>query len=130
MFALDTNTLIYFFKGLGQVSNHLLSTSPSEIAIPSIVLFELELGIEKSSSPQKRRGQLDRLLECAAVLPLGAAEAKSAARVRARLEGRGTPIGPLDTLIAGVALHNSATLVTHNVAEFGRVEGLAVVDWY
>lgn len=47
-FSLDTNTLIYFFKGMGNVADNLLSKSPSEIAIPSIVLFELEFGIAKS----------------------------------------------------------------------------------
>jgi tRNA(fMet)-specific endonuclease VapC len=50
--------------------------------------------------------------------------------VRAVLEGRGTPIGPLDTLIAGTALCHRATLVTHNVKEFTRVDGLVVEDWF
>ena len=51
MYVLDTNTLIYFFKGLGAVAKNLLAKTPKEIAIPSIVLFELEVGIAKSSSP-------------------------------------------------------------------------------
>lgn len=58
MYILDTNTLIYFFKGIGAVSKHLLATPPKEIGIPSIVLFELEVGIAKSSQPQKRKKQL------------------------------------------------------------------------
>ena len=53
MYVLDTNTLIYFFKGSGGVSTHLLTKNPTDIAIPSIVLFELEVGIAKSVSPQK-----------------------------------------------------------------------------
>ena len=51
-------------------------------------------------------------------------------RARARLEGLGTPIGPLDTLIAGTALAHRAVLVSRNIREFGRVAGLEVVDWY
>ncbi len=43
---------------------------------------------------------------------------------------KGMQIGLLDSLIAGTALHHGATLVTHNVRELGRVEGLKVVDWY
>ncbi len=53
MYVLDTNTLIYFFKGLGEVPRKLLATPPNEIAIPAIVLYELEYGIAKSGSPKK-----------------------------------------------------------------------------
>ena len=49
MFALDTNTLVYFFKGAGRVASQLLATPPAEIGIPSIVLYELEAGIEQSN---------------------------------------------------------------------------------
>ena len=46
------------------------------------------------------------------------------------LERLGTPIGPFDVLIAGTARAHGATLITHNTREFGRIEGLAVEDWY
>jgi tRNA(fMet)-specific endonuclease VapC len=128
--ALDTNTLIHFFKGAGRVADHMLGTSPREIAIPAVVLFELEVGIARSSRPQQRRRQLGEFLSAVTVLPLGIEEARAAAQVRAALERAGTPIGPLDTLIAGTALAHRATLVTHNVAEFSRVPSLAVVDWF
>ena len=61
MYVLDTNTLIYFFKGIGAVSKHLLAVPPKEISIPSIVLFELEVGIAKSTSVKKRLNQLQDL---------------------------------------------------------------------
>lgn len=130
MYALDTNSVIYFFKGLGRVSEHLLGTPPREVAIPAVVLYELETGIAKSSSPDQRRAQLDEFVSLVTVLPFGPPETRAAARIRAALEKRGTPIGPMDTLIAGTALSRGVTLVTHNVDEFGRIEGLAVVDWF
>ena len=129
-FALDTNTLIYFFKGIGQVGERMLSTPPSDIAIPALVLYELEVGIAKSSSSDRRRAELDRVTDVVSILPFGRKEAQVAAAVRADLEQIGKPIGPLDTLIAGTALANHATLVTHNTSEFGRVPNLEVVDWY
>ena len=49
MLALDTNTLVYYFKGLGRVKDRLLSMSPADIAIPSVVLYELEVGIAQSN---------------------------------------------------------------------------------
>lgn len=64
------------------------------------------------------------------VLPFGVEEAKTAALLRARLEEKGTPIGPLDTLIAATALTHGGVLVTRNVREFGRVLGLTTEDWY
>lgn len=130
MYLLDTNTLIYFFKGMGNVAEILLSKSPKDIFIPSISLYELEVGIAKSSRPQKRKRQLEVLVSRAAVLPFGPKEAETAAGIRAKLESAGKPIGPYDTLIAGIALTSNATLVTHNTKEFSRVEGLFTEDWF
>ena len=130
MFVVDTNSLIYFFKGQGRVSERLLDTPPSEIGVPSIVLYELEVGIAKSSAPKKRQKQLGELVEIVDLLPFGEAEARAAATLRAKLEKRGKPIGPMDTLIAGTAIANRAVLITHNTREFGRVPGLEVIDWY
>lgn len=130
MYVLDTNTLIYFFRGQGTVAERLLATSPTEVAIPAISAYELEVGIAKSTQPAKRRRQFDELLRMVTVLPFDRATAAAAGRVRAMLEKAGQPIGPLDTLIAGTALAHRATLVTHNTREFRRVSKLALIDWY
>ena len=130
MFALDTNSLTYFFKGIGRVGERLRRTAPGEVSIPSVVVYELEVGISRSPQPERRRRALASLLEAVSVLPLDAAAARAAAQLRRTLEQAGTPIGPFDTLIAGTALAHSAILVTHNLREFGRVRGLRVVDWY
>ena len=130
MFVLDTNTLIYFFKGQGRVAGRMFSEAPASIGIPAIVLFELETGIAKSTSPQKRSRQLKSLLDATILLPFSVAEAKASAEIRARLETKGKRIGSLDVLIAGTALANQAVLVSHNLAEFSRVDGLIVEDWY
>jgi tRNA(fMet)-specific endonuclease VapC len=130
MFALDTNTLIYFFKGLGRVKERLAAVAPANVAIPSVVLYELEVGIAQSNQPSKRRTQLDALLTVVAILPFDSAAAKRAADVSGVLRKIGAAIGPIDNLIAGTALANGATLVTHNAGEFRRVRGLDLADWY
>ena len=130
MYLLDTNTLIYFFKGMGKVADNLLSKSPKDIAIPSITLFELEVGIAKSSNPKKRKQQLDSLVSLIMTFPFGLKEAKFAAIIRANLEKEGKPIGPYDTLIAGTALSGNHILVTHNTKEFSRIKKLKTEDWY
>ena len=130
MYVLDTNTLIYFFKGKGRVADRMLIEAPANIGIPSLVLYELETGIAKSASPQKRSRQLKMLLESAVLLPFSTEEAKASALIRSRLEKKGSLIGPVDILIAGTAVANQGTLVTHNLTEFNRVNGLNIEDWY
>lgn len=130
MFLLDTNTLIYFFKGQGKVAEHLLATPPADVAISSVTFYEIELGIAKSSQPAKRRRQFDSFAAVVSVLALDRAAARVAASARADLEKHGVPIGPLDNLIAGIALSHRATLVTRNTREFSRLHDLSIVDWY
>jgi tRNA(fMet)-specific endonuclease VapC len=112
------------------VAEHLFATPPAEVAISAVSFYEIEVGIEKSAQPVKRRRQFDGFLAVVSVLPLDRAAARSAATVRADLERRGLPIGPLDNLIAGIALAHRAILVTRNTREFSRLPDLAVTDWY
>ena len=130
MYILDTNTLISYFKGQGQVAQNIANVSPQEIDISAIVLFELQVGIAKSTSPAKRTQQLQQLLSRVNLVPFDRDSAIAAATIRAQLEEQGTPIGPIDVSIAGTAASLQATLLTHNVKEFSRVSGLAIADWY
>ncbi|GDX80544.1 ribonuclease VapC [Deltaproteobacteria bacterium] len=130
MYDLDTNMVAYFFKGMGGVSERLLATPPAAIAVSAIVAYELAVGVAKSPEATRRSEQLQRFLSVVTVVPFGPAEGQAAAIVRADLEGRGLPIGPLHVLIAGSALARGATLVTRNTHEFMRVPGLRVEDWF
>lgn len=130
MVLLDTNTLIYFFKQQGQVARHLRDTPASEVAIPSVVLFELEYGLLRSNRPEAQRQGIAAVLSAYRVLDLDHASSKAAARVKYTLEQAGTPIGHCDQLLAGIALAHQCTLITRNTREFGRVPGLAVQDWF
>ena len=129
MYILDTNTLIYFFKGIGRVADNLLAMSPKDIGIPAVVIYELEYGIAKSTSPKKRMKQLEELCALVEVLNFGKKEAKVSASIRAGLEKKGTPIGPYDVMIAGTALGRQGILVTSNTKEFKRVPKLQLIDW-
>jgi tRNA(fMet)-specific endonuclease VapC len=130
MYALDTNSVSCFLKGQGRVAERLLALSPSRVALPAVVLYELAYGAGRSEAPRGLRERLEVLLSTLPVLPFGEAEARAAARVRLSLEKTGQSIGPLDLLIAATAIEHNAVLVTHNVKEFRRVRGLRVEDWY
>lgn len=112
------------------VAERLFATPPGEVGIASVSLYEIELGIAKSVRPAKLRKQLDMFVAIVPVLSFDLPAARAAAKVRADLEKRGMPIGPLDNLIAGVALAHRATLITRNTREFSRVPNLDVIDWY
>jgi len=130
MYLLDTNTIIYFFKGEGNISKNLFLHSPKDIFIPSVVIYELEVGIAKSNNPNKRILQLNELIQQVNILDFSQKEAKTSASIRAALEKVGTPIGPIDTLIAGYAVANNLTLITRNLKEFQRVDNLKNNNWY
>ena len=93
------------------------------------MLYELEYGIAKSTSPKKRTKQLKELCALVEVLTFGNEEAKTSATIRAALEKKGTPIGPYNVLIAGTALCKQGVLVTSNTKEFRRVLKLQIVNW-
>jgi tRNA(fMet)-specific endonuclease VapC len=129
-YMLDTNTLIYYFKGMGNVPQNLLRRSPQDITLSSIVLYEIETGLAKSDNPEKRQTQLGEFLSVVEVVTFGVAEARAAASIRAQLERKGQPIGPMDNLIAGAAIATGSALVTRNVGEFERVSGLQLENWF
>ncbi len=100
------------------------------LALSAIALFELRYGAANSDRMERNMRVLDALLdEGFDVVPFDAADAAEAGAIRAQLRRTGTPIGPYDLLIAGVARRRAATLVTANTREFARVPGLLVMDW-
>lgn len=129
-YLLDTNTIIYFFKDSGKVTANLFKQCPEQVAMPAIVLYELQVGILKSTDPTKRIKQLTSLLNDIDVIPFTEKTAYYAAQIRKDLEQKGTPIGDCDILIAAIAMEHQATLVTHNTREFSRVENLEITDWF
>lgn len=130
MYVLDTNTIIYLIKGRRQTVEKIIAVPPNEIAIPTIVLYELYVGTAKSQNPVRRTRFIQSLVARSVLLSFSQGAATHAANIRVRLEGKGQIIGPIDILIAGVAMAHEATLITHNIREFGRVDGLAVEDWF
>lgn len=130
MYALDTNTVLDYFKGKGDVAKNLLAVSPTEVALPAVVAYEVWIGVLGSQNTRRRQTQYEQFLATVEILPFDAAVSRRAAELRYALERRGAGIGPMDTLIAATALSSNATLVTRNLREFGRVQGLKVVDWH
>lgn len=93
----------------------------------AIVMHELFYGAHRSGRTDHNLALVEQI--ALPVLGLSPEDARAAGEVRARLAAAGRPIGPFDVLIAGQALSRGLTLVTANVAELDRIEGLVVEDW-
>ncbi len=129
-YLLDTDTLIYVFKRTGNCLARLSAQNDSDITISTINLFELEYGMGKSNNRTKMDGYVTSLCKRYAVLEFDRAASLQAGAIRALLHTHGTPIGPYDLQIAGIALSHNLTVVTRNTREFERVPGLRVENWY
>jgi tRNA(fMet)-specific endonuclease VapC len=90
---------------------------------------ELRTGAAKSSSPMKTLGLIENFLRPITLIDFTSEDAVAYAGVRAKLERAGTPIGPLDALIAAQAVARKLTVVSNNEREFHRVAGLAIENW-
>ncbi len=129
-YMLDTNICIYAMKNKPErVLKRLKEELNGGICISSITLAELEYGMKHSSDPVRNEQALLRFLVPLSILPFGAAAASEYGEIRAYLQSRGTPIGPLDMLIAGHAKAENLILVTNNVREFERVPNLEIENW-
>ena len=129
-YMLDTNICIYAIKQKPEsVLKRLQKVNPEDICISSVTYAELVHGVEKSMAVEKNRLALSLLLANIEILDFDAEAANAYGKIRANLEKNGTPIGPLDMMIAGHAKSLGLTLVTNNEKEFKRVDGLKVVNW-
>ena len=127
---LDTNICIYSIKHKPeQVFLRLQEHEPADICISSVTYAELVHGVEKSQAIEKNRLALALLLSNIEILNFDANAAESYGKIRADLEKQGTPIGPLDMMIAGHAKSLNYTIVTNNTKEFNRVPGLKFENW-
>lgn len=132
-YLLDTSACIALINGRPEAVRRRftrVSAGDDVIATSSVVLFELWYGVAKSQRPKANAERIATFLSGPLeVVDFSAEDAEHAGRIRATLEGLGTPIGAYDLLIAGQALRHKATLVTANSSEFARVRGLRLQDW-
>lgn len=129
-YLLDTNVCIRIInRRVPQLRERLLAVPTEDVAVSIITKAELFYGSAKSQTPERSREKQLEFLQTLQTIGLDEAPALKYGEIRAALERRGTPIGAFDMLIAATALTQNLTLVTHNVAEFRRIDGLLIEDW-
>ena len=127
-YLLDSNAVISLLNEPGgQVSQRVRTLLPADFGLSSIVVHELYFGAYKSQRREQNLALVDHLRF--EVVPFDQEDARHAGDIRAALAKQGVPIGGYDVLIAGQARARELTLVTRNVREFARVDGLLVENW-
>lgn len=129
-YLLDTNICIYIIKKKPEsVLKRLREIPLGEIGISSLTVAELDYGARKSTNTEKNLSALHQFLLAFEIFAFGYDASSEYGKIRSALEKKGTPIGPLDTLIAAHARSLHYTLVTNNEREFRRIDNLEVENW-
>ena len=128
-YMLDTNIAIYVIKRRPIAVLERFNRHAGQMCVSSITFAELLHGAEKSAKPEHNLQQVEDFVSRLEVLEYGRKAAVHYGEVRADLERKGTTIGVNDLHIAGHARSEGLTLVTNNLREFARVEGLRTTNW-
>ena len=129
-YLLDTNTCILYLNGRSATVVERVNSHPTtDIAVSDVVKAELYYGAERSRYVQRNTEAADDFCGHFRSLAFDSEAARAYGRIRATLEARGTPIGPNYLMIAAIAVARGLILVTNNLREFRRVDGLDVEDW-
>lgn len=128
-YLLDTNLCIRLLRDRPQGLRARFNAEAVSLCISSIVLSELLFSAEKSAHPTENRHEVRRFAARLQTLAFDAEAAAHAGDIRADLARRGVPIGGYDALIAGHARSRGLIVITGNLGEFSRVDGLRSEDW-
>ena len=129
-YMLDTNICIYIIKKKPEsVLRNMKANMEKGLAISAITLAELLHGVEKSAYPEKNMLALNQFLSIMDILAFDDMAAAEYGKIYANLQRQGTPIGVMDMLIAAHAKSKDLIIVTNNVREYERVEGLEIENW-
>jgi tRNA(fMet)-specific endonuclease VapC len=130
LYLLDTNVVAMYLNRRSPILRAKLEAiAPRDIAVCSVVKFELVYGAMRSGNPPRNLANQQEFLDYFVSLPFDDRAARKAGEIRNNLASLGTPIGPYDLLIAAIAIVNDLILVTHNTREFERVAELKLEDW-
>lgn len=129
-YLLDTNTCIFIINHKPEDVRRKMQSIPiGDIAVSAVTVSELEYGVAKSAATKKNQAALDKFLMPLKIIAYDESAARNYGTIRAQLEKKGTPIGSMDLMIAAQARSLGLTVVTNNVREFKRIQGLKIADW-
>jgi tRNA(fMet)-specific endonuclease VapC len=126
---LDANVCIRVLRDRPVHIKERFKSEAHALGISTIVLHELYYGAERSERPDVQRANVDAFTAQLTIADFDPSAAEHAADIKANLAAQGNLIGPNDLLIAGHARSLGLKLITGNLKEFNRVDGLRCEDW-
>ena len=127
-YLLDTNICAYFFNGQFSLIEKIREIGFENCVVSEITIAELKYGIAKSTKKKKNQHVLDTFQAKIEVLPIFPA-LDIYATEKARLKTKGKMLDDFDLLIGSTAIFNNLTLVTKNISDFNRLDGIVIEDW-
>ena len=129
-YMLDTDIATYVIRGgMPALDERIASVATEELCISAVTRGELLYGIKLKVGAHRLSRLVDQFLERVPCVAWDAAAATHFAMAAVELHRAGTPIGSMDTMIAGHAIALGSVLVTNNARRFSRVAGLKVENW-
>ena len=128
-FLLDTNIISFHLKRPRGLTHRFVQYS-GRLYVSSIALAELYVWAFGKGKPASTISAIEAMLRReVSRLDFDDDCAKKFGELRADSIRRGVGVGPLDLLIASVALVYDLTLVTNNTADFRNIPDLRLEDW-
>jgi len=127
-YLLDTNICIYFLKGQYDLHIKIENAGIENCFVSEITVAELKYGVENSTQKAKNREILEKFLARFAVIPIFSA-LDIYAKEEARLKTTGMVLDDFDLLIGATAITNKLSIVTRNISDFNRLDGIQIEDW-
>jgi tRNA(fMet)-specific endonuclease VapC len=128
-YMLDTDICIYIMRDRPAKLRERFNRFVEQICISTITLGELFYGAEKSQRVLGNAQVVEEFAALQTVLPFSPKAAAHFGQIRADLERAGTPVGGYDMLIGAHARSEGLILVTNNIREFERIDGLRLENW-
>lgn len=124
----DTNICAYFLNGKFNLEQKINIAGIENCYISEIAIAELKYGIEKSTQKDRNRKTLESFQIKFDILPIFPA-LNIYAEEKARLKTKGKILDDFDLLIGATAIYNNLILVTRNITDFDRLNGIQIEDW-
>ena len=129
-YLLDTNICVFFLRGKLNLNDLLRQKGRENCFISEITVVELRYGAENSDNPTKSHKSVDAFVGGLSIIPIYGS-IKRYAKEKVRLRKIGKPMhDEFDLLIGVTAVENKLTLVTDNVKDFERLEGIKIENWF
>jgi tRNA(fMet)-specific endonuclease VapC len=127
-YLLDTNICAYFLYGIFNLEEKIDEVDIENCCVSEITIAELKYGVEKSTQKEKNRKALETFQTKFVIIPIFPA-LDIYATEKARLKTKGEILDDFDLLIGSTAIFNNLTLITKNVSDFDRLNGIIIEDW-